>query len=304
MTSSKEDKGKKKIRFIINPISGGGKNTAIEDIIKEQLDADKYDYDIVNTEATHHATKLSKEAADKNYDVVVVVGGDGSVNEVAKGLIGTKTSLGIIPAGSGNGLAHHLKIPFNPANAIKVINAANIISIDTVNINNETFISIAGVGFDALVAKKFAIAEHRKFWSYLKIVSHEFINYKIRNYGINIDGKRFERKALLLAFANSSQFGYNISISPDADLQDGLVDICIVKKVNAFQALFVPIMIFLHRIDKTKYVEIIKAKNVIIERKKNKVVNIDGEPIKIGRVLNISVNPKSLYVIVPDLIKT
>lgn len=285
---------KKRIRFIINPISGAGKRDTIENLIKENLDTNKYTYELLYSKAAHHATKLSKEAVDKNYDIVAVVGGDGSVNEVARELIGTKTSLAIIPAGSGNGLAHHLKIPFNLAEAIKVINDSNIICIDTVNMNNETFISIAGVGFDALVAKKFAIAEHRQIWSYIKIIIHEFINYKSGKYIIEIDGKRFERKALLLAFANSSQFGYNISISPDADMQDGLVDVCICKKVNFFQALFIPILLIMQQIHKTSFVEIIKAKNIIIERNNNFVVNIDGEPIKVGKVLNINVNPKSL----------
>ena len=164
---------------------------------------------------------------------------------------------------------------------------------------DETFISIAGVGFDALIAKKFAVAEHRKFWSYFKIAMQEFIKYKTIRYNINLDGKRFKRKALFMAFANSSQFGYNISISPDADIQDGLVDMCIVKKVTFLQALFVPFMLLLKRIDKTKYVEVIKAKNIIIERTDNLVVNIDGEPIQVGKILNINVNPKSLFIIVP-----
>lgn len=294
------EKSKKKIRFIINPISGVGRKKIIEGVIREQIDTGKYDFDIVYSEAACHATELSRKAAENNYDIVVAVGGDGSVNEVSKGLIGTKTSLGIIPAGSGNGLARHLKIPFNPAKAVKVINEAYSIMIDTVKVNNETFISIAGVGFDALIAKKYAKAGKRGFWSYFKIITQEYISYKPKKYILNIDGKQIKTKALLIAFANSSQFGYNTSISPDAELQDGLVDVCIFQKAPFLEVPFISNLLFLKQIDKTKYVEIIKAKNVIVERKRNRVINVDGEPVKVGKTLNITVNPMSVRVIIPS----
>ncbi len=290
---------KKKIRFIINPISGNSRKKILEEEINEHIDADKYDYDIAYTQAVNHATELSREAVENNYNIVVAVGGDGSLHEVSKSLIGTKTVLGIIPAGSGNGFARHLKIPFNAVNAIKVINEANIIPIDTVNINNETFISIAGVGFDALIAKKFAKSGSRGFWSYFKIITQEYIAYKPKKYILNIDGVRIEKRALLLAFANSSQFGYNTSIAPDADLQDGLVDVCIFEKVPILDIPYITNLLFFKQIYKTKYMEIVKAKSITVERKRNKVVNIDGESIKIGKTLNIEVNPMSLNIIVP-----
>lgn len=289
----------KKIRFIINPISGDGRKKVLEGVIREHIDAVQYDYDIVYTQAACHATELSREAAEKNFDIVVAVGGDGSLHEVSKGLLGSKTTLGIIPAGSGNGLARHLKIPFNAVNAIKVINEAHSISIDTVKINDEIFISIAGVGFDALIAKKYAKSGKHGFWSYFKIITQEYATYKPKKYKLNIDGQQLEKKALLIAFANSNQFGYNTSIAPDADLQDGLVDVCIFEKASLLEVPIVSNLLFLKQIDKTKYVEIIKAKKITIERKRNKVINIDGESIKLGKTLNIEVIPSSLNVIVP-----
>jgi diacylglycerol kinase (ATP) len=290
---------RKKIRFIINPISGVGRKPIIEKAINDNIDRDKFEHDIVYTKAANHATELSREAAEMNYDIVVAVGGDGSVNEVAKGIIGTNTSLGIIPAGSGNGLAHHLKISTNPAKAVKIINETNSILIDTVGINDETFVSIAGIGFDAYVAKKYAKEGRRGFWSYFKIVTQEYFSYKPKTYKLNIDGKIFEREALLISFANSSQFGYNASISPDAELADGLVDVCICKKVPLIEAPLIANLLYLKQIDKTKYVEIIKAQNIVIERNQNLVINLDGEPVRVGKTLNINVNPKSLRIIIP-----
>jgi diacylglycerol kinase (ATP) len=272
----------------------------IEGIIREHINVSEIDYEILYSEGVSHATVLSKKAAENNYDIVVAVGGDGSVNEVAKGLLGSNTSLGIIPAGSGNGLARHLKIPFNPHNALKVIEAGNGIQIDTVKINEEIFTSIAGVGFDALVAKKYAKAGKRGFWSYFKIVTKEYMTYKPKKYWLTIDGKQVNTKALLIAFANSSQFGYNTAIAPDAELQDGLVDVCIVQKIPILEAPFISNLLFLKQIDKTKYVEIIKAKNIILERRKDRVINLDGESVKVGRTLNITVCPKSLHVIIPS----
>lgn len=289
----------KKIRFIINPISGVNRNKILDDIIRENIDKDKYVYEIVNTERAFHAIELSREAVEKKYDIVVAVGGDGSVNEVAKALIGTNVNLGIIPAGSGNGLARHLKIPFNPVNAVKTINEAQSKLIDTINLNNESCISIAGVGFDALVAKKYAKEGRRGFWTYVKIITQEYISYKPKNYKLNIDGNEIERKALFICFANSNQFGYNTQIAPDAEVDDGLIDICIFQKIPLIETPLLSQLIFLRQLGKSRFVEIIKAKNVIVERKRNRVVNIDGEPVKIDKVLNVKINPSSLNVIVP-----
>lgn len=292
-------KSRKKIRFIINPISGVGRKLIIEELINENIDTAKYEHEIVYTKAMNHATELSREAAEKNYDVVVAVGGDGSVNEVARGLIGSNTALGIIPAGSGNGLAHHLKISSSVSKAVKIINEEKSILIDTVNLNNEIFISIAGVGFDALVAKKYAKEGKRGFWSYFKIVTQEYITYKPKKYHLNIDGVEMKTEALLISFANSSQFGYNASIAPDAELSDGFVDVCICKKVPFIETPIIANLLYMKQIDKTKYVDIIKGKNIIVERKRNKVVNIDGEAMKVGKTINITVNPLSLKIIIP-----
>jgi diacylglycerol kinase (ATP) len=290
---------KKKIKFIINPISGVGKQRIIETALEKSLDQSIFNYDISYTEAPKHATEICRDAVYKNYDIVVAVGGDGSINEVAKGLIGSKTILGIIPTGSGNGLARHLNIPFNINEAISIINNGKTGKIDTATINNELFISIAGVGFDALVANKFAKCKRRGFWSYFKVTLKEYPKYKPKKYSIIIDGEKITRRALLISFANSNQFGFNSSIAPSAEINDGLLDICILKKVPMIKAPFYAHLLFSKRLDKTKYLEIIKAKEVKIMRKKNSKIHIDGDPLRLSQELNIKIFPLSLNIIIP-----
>jgi len=290
---------KKKIIFIINPISGVGKQRLVETAIDKTLDKSIFDYDISYSNAPKHATELSKDAVDKNYDIVVAVGGDGSINEVAKGIIGSNCILGIIPVGSGNGLARHFNLPFDISQAIEVINQCNTIKIDTATINDQLFLSIAGVGFDALVANKFAKGKRRGFWSYFKITVREYPKYKPKKYSLTIDGKKMNRRALLVSFANSNQFGYNTSIAPMAIINDGFLDVCILRKVPIVKAPFIAHLLFSKRIDKTPYMEIIKAKEVKVIRKKNSKIHIDGDSLKLNKELNIKINPLSIKVIVP-----
>lgn len=290
---------KKKILFIINPISGVGKQALVEKAIDKSIDKTIFDYKISYTKAAKHAIELSKEAAYQNYDIVVAVGGDGSINEVARGIIGSNCTLGIIPIGSGNGLARHFNLPFDINQSIEVINKGNTIEIDTATVNDELFLSITGIGFDALVANKFAKARKRGFWSYFKITLKEYPRYKPKKYSLLIDGKQIKRKALLVSFANSNQFGYNTSIAPMAKINDGFLDVCILKKVPIIKAPYIAHLLFNKQIDKTPYIEIFKAKEIKLLRKKNKRIHIDGDSIKLTKELNIKIKPLSLKVIVP-----
>ncbi|MCX6232015.1 MAG: diacylglycerol kinase family lipid kinase [Bacteroidetes bacterium] len=290
---------KQKIVFIINPISGIVKKENIGNQIIMYLDKEKYNYQIAYTEFAKHAIELSKQHVENGADIIVAVGGDGSINEVVNGLKGSKVKLGIIPLGSGNGLARFLKIPFQIKEAIEVINKANTIAIDTVNVNEIVFVSIAGIGFDALVAKRFAKYHKRGFWSYLTIATKEYRMYRPRKYELTINGEIITRRALMVVFANSDQFGYNTSIAPHASIEDGLVDVCIVKKIPVYKMFFFVQLLFLKQLYKTKYLEIIKTDEVFITRKRNKVVNIDGDPVKIAKDLHIKVNHLALNVIIP-----
>jgi|WetSurMetagenome_2_1015567.scaffolds.fasta_scaffold172017_1 diacylglycerol kinase (ATP) len=285
--------------FIMNPVSGGVKTAQVMRLLDRWVDRRKYRFEVELTQYPGHAEELSRKAAAASADVVVAVGGDGTVNEVARGLVGTGVRMGIIPAGSGNGLARHLCIPANIRRAIEVINRGKTVRIDTATLNGRLFVNVAGVGFDAFVAKKFAKAPKRGFWSYFKISISEYFLYKPKKYRLVIDGQEITRRALLVSFANSSQFGNNATINPGAKLDDGLIDICIVKKIPFYRILYISTALFLGKFDKTKYIEIIKAREATLTRKRGKVIHLDGDPCKGGKTIELKTYPLSLQVVVP-----
>ncbi|MFZ4741776.1 MAG: diacylglycerol/lipid kinase family protein [Bacteroidales bacterium] len=290
---------KQKIVFVINPISGMVKKENVGNQIALYIDKEKFDYQIINTEYASHAIEITAHAVSNGADIIVAVGGDGSVNEVVNGLKGSNVKLGIIPLGSGNGLARFLKIPFQIKAAIEVLNNGNYTAVDTVNVNDRVFLSIAGIGFDALVAKRFAKYHKRGFWSYFTIATKEYRMYRPKKYQLTLNGETITQRALMIVFANSDQFGYNTSIAPHALINDGLIDVCILKKIPTYKMLFFIQLLFLKQLDKTKYLEIIKTDELWIERKRNKVVNIDGEPIRLTKNLHVKVNHLALNVIIP-----
>lgn len=287
-----------KTLFIVNPFSGVGRQKGIEGYLAKQLDQSKFEYSLVYTERPHHATELCKDAINQDFNLVVAVGGDGTVNEVARPLVGTKIPMAIVPSGSGNGLARHLKIPIDPNKAIEVLNGFNTRKIDTVEVNDQFFVSIAGVGFDAFVAKKFSGQKRRGFLKYAQIALGEYFNYSPKKFSITIGGKKFEKRALFISIANSDQFGYNTSISPQAKIDDGMIDICIMKKIPMWKTIFLAPLLFSRKIDRSSYLEIIRAREVDIKQKKKRI-NLDGESVKMSKSLHFKVKPKSLNVIVP-----
>ena len=289
---------KKKICFIVNPISGVGRQKIIEKLIDTQLDRTLFDYEIAYTNAPKHATELAKQAVSDNCNIVVAVGGDGSVNEIAKGLIGSNTAMAIIPTGSGNGLARHLNIPLDLKKAMQVINKSKETTIDTIQLNNETFVNVAGVGFDAHIGWEFAKFGKRGLSSYVKVIMRELPKYKAQNFELIIDGKSIHQKAFLISFANGSQWGNNAYIAPLADVTDGLMDIAILKNVSFLSGARIGLKLFRKTLHLSSYLETIKTKEVIVKQK-NSIAHIDGEPIEAGNTLSIKVNPLSLKVIIP-----
>jgi YegS/Rv2252/BmrU family lipid kinase len=289
---------KQKILFIINPISGVGRQKTVEKLIASKLDKIKFDYEIAYTNAPKHATEIAKNAAVENYNIVVAVGGDGSVNEVGQALINTNSALAILPAGSGNGLARHLQLPMSLDKAMRVINKTNQIKIDTCSINNSPFIGMAGIGLDAHIGREFAKFGKRGFKSYVKVFMREYPKYKAQQYELTINEKVKTVDALLVSFANGSQYGNNATIAPQADVTDGLVDICILRK---FPALVSPALVwrlFNNNMYRSKYLETIKTSSVTVKQLQN-IAHIDGEPVELGTELVIKLNPLSLSVIVP-----
>lgn len=293
---------KKKILFIVNPVSGVNqkRKSQLADAIPGVFDSQHYSVSIGYTSYPGHAIEMSEAAVANKTDVVVAVGGDGSVNEIARVLTGTPVALGIIPFGSGNGLAHFLKIPFTLKGALALIEADRRVKVDTVTLNDEFFVSVAGVGFDALVARKFAAEPRRGFWAYLKVGVREYFSYRPKKYHIVADGVEIIARALFITFANSDQFGYKTTISPSADICDGKVDICIVQKIPLWRIPQLAWMVYTRRVDRSRYVQIVKASEAIITRKKGKYLNLDGEPVKFAKEMHLKVNPGSLNIIVPQ----
>lgn len=270
----------------------------VEKLIDQHLNRTLFDYEIVYTKAAKHATELARNAVANNFNIVVAVGGDGSVNEVARGLIGSSTAMAIMPAGSGNGFARHMKIPLDLKKAMEIINNAKEASIDTIQLNNETFINVAGIGFDAHIGWEFAKFGKRGFSSYIKVIIREFPKFKAQDYELIINGIPLHKKAFLISFANGSQWGNNAHIAPLADVADGLMDIAILKNFSLFNVISIAYKLLRKTIHLSPYLETIKAKEVLIKQT-NSIAHIDGEPIEVGHSISIKVNPLSLRVIIP-----
>lgn len=290
---------KKKIIFIINPISGHHNKNNFPNIVEKHIDKNQYEYSIVFTEYAGHATELTKKAIEDDFDYIAAVGGDGTINEVAKCLIGKRQILVIVPLGSGNGLARHLELPFKPERLIKeVINKGKVYKIDTAVMNDIPFISIAGIGFDALIADYFAKDENRGFMTYAKLVTEKYPNYRQKEYTLILDDeKTIECKPFFVTFANSSQFGYNAEISPKASVQDGLIDVCIFKKPNILEVPIVATYFLAKQIDKSNFIDIYKAKKIKVTRKVAEVANIDGEAVEMSKDITVEIIPLSLNIL-------
>ena len=290
---------KRKIIFIVNPISGNHNKNNFPKLVDNYIDKNKYEYDIVYTERINHATELTMKAIEDGFEYIAAVGGDGTINEVAKCLIGKKQILVIVPLGSGNGLARHLELPFRVERLItEVINNGDVFKIDTATMNGVPFISIAGIGFDALIADYFSKDGNRGFRTYAKLVTEEYHNFKPKEYTLVLDDvKTIVCKPFFVTFANSSQFGYNAEISPKASVQDGLLDVCIFKKPNIIEVPIVATYFITKQIDKSNFIDIYKAKKISVTREIEDVVNIDGEALPMCKDICVEINPLSLNIL-------
>lgn len=289
---------KRKALFIINPVSGGKKKDGVPELVEKYLDPTIFDYDIEFTTGIFHAHDLAKAAVGE-YEIVVAVGGDGTVNEIASAIAGTDTVLGVIPFGSGNGLSRFLTIPMDAEGAIKTMNAGRIITIDAGKMNGQWFFNMAGMGFDAHISHVFANGSTKRgFVSYFKSSIKEISTYKSKSYHIEVDGVAYDREAFMLSMANSSQYGNNAHVSPHASVQDGLLDVCIIKPFPLWRFPEMGLRMFTKTADSSKYVEIIKGKHVVITRQQEGPIHLDGEPQVAGTDIDIEVVPHSLHVIV------
>lgn len=288
---------KKKILFIINPISGGKKKSGFYKTVLEALDMERFDPTFKLTSKAQDAYNMAKDAVDANFDAVIAVGGDGTINEIGTALINTGVPLGIIPEGSGNGLALYLGIPMNEAAAVRRINKFETVTVDSGLINSHAFFNMAGLGFDASVSFNFAEENIRGPIGYLRSVINVLSKYESSLYKITIDGQLYEREAFMINVANSPQFGNNAYIAPNASVNDGQLDICIVRKFPIYLFPRLIFHLFTRTADQSEYVEIIPGKEITIERDTPGPVHVDGEPIELEPTLNVKIVPQSLRII-------
>lgn len=288
---------KKSVLFIINPISGGKNKLNFPDFAKTYLDLNRFNPEFVYTEWPTHANDLAVEAVKQEVDIVVSVGGDGTINEIASALEGSDKIMGIIPFGSGNGLARSLNISLDNKKAISIINNEKCRRIDSAVLNGRKFFNMAGLGFDAHISFKFAKLKNRGLKGYISTALAEISSYVPDTYELIIDGNHYQRVAFMISIANSSQYGNNAYISPDAKLDDGLLDICIIKPFPLIQFPLIGYHMFNKTVHKTDYVEIIKGKDIRINRLNEGIVHLDGEPIEMDKEVLIHIKPLSLSVL-------
>ena len=291
---------KKRIIFVVNPNSGTQGKKAILKCIDERLDRSIYDYSIVKTEYAGHATQIAANAVREKVDVVVAIGGDGTINEIARSLVHTETALGIIPCGSGNGLARHLRIPMEPKAAIDVINRGYELCIDYGKINNILFFCTCGVGFDAFISLKFADSGKRGLLTYLENTLHESLRYQPETYEIENEEGTVKYKAWLIACGNASQYGNDAYITPQASLTDGLMDVTIMEPFTVLDVPSLSFQLFNKTIDQNSRVKTMRAKKIKIHRTNDGVMHFDGDPLMAGKELEVEIIPSGLRVIAAE----
>ncbi len=289
---------RKTIWFIVNPISGTTDKKSIVRMIPQYIDSERFSYTILYTDHQGHAAELSARAIQMGVDVVVAVGGDGTVNEVAKSLVHTSTALGIIPCGSGNGLARHLFIPMSPEGALQVLSDCNIRSLDYGRINGTPFFCTCGVGFDAFVSSKFAESGRRGLLTYIENTLREGLKYQPDTYEIEIEGETRKYKAFLIACANASQYGNNVYIAPDASMSDGLMDVTIMEPFGMLEAPQIAFQLFTKTIAQNSRIRTFRCRQMRIHRSSPGVIHFDGDPKEEGTDLLVDLVPHDLRIVV------
>ena len=290
---------RKHIMAIINPVSGNGSKEKIPRLIDTVVDHDRYDVSIIMTEYPDHARELTAQAVTDGFDIVVAIGGDGTVNEVGSALVGTSTALAIVPSGSGNGLARHLRISMNASRALQLLNEGVIGQFDYCRVNDKPFFCTCGMGFDATVSYKFSNEGTRGFITYIKTALAEYIKYKPQHYKIDIDGQQMEEHAFVIACCNAAQYGNNAYIAPRATMQDGLIDVTVMHPFHIAESPLIGARLFLRQLGHDHHVSIYRGKHVIINRDHDEIIHVDGDPMMMPARVVIENVSKGIRILVP-----
>jgi diacylglycerol kinase (ATP) len=295
----------RKIAFIVNPKSGQSRKQNRAELIRSHIPPGVL-YDILLWERQGQIAELFRKALEGDYDVIAAAGGDGTVNMVATALAeaavsGNEKSLGIIPFGSGNGLARHLGIPLDTGKAVRLVAGGKAKSIDVCRMNDKPFFCTAGVGFDAHIGKLFAESRIRGMISYAGMTLQEVLRYQPGKYKLTIDGKTLpEFKAFLVTFANAAQYGGDAYIAPLADIQDGLLDVTIIHPFSLLRGIPIVYRMFANSLQHSSQTTMLKGKHILLERSAPGPVHYDGEPDMMGERIEVTIRQGGLQVIVPD----
>ncbi len=292
---------KKRIVFIVNPISGTSGKQKILDLIEQQLNRDMFEWEIKKTQRAGHAAQIAKAASNKAIDIVCAIGGDGTVNETARAIVHTETALSIIPSGSGNGLARHLHIPMDPKGAIQILNECNIHPMDYGLINDHPFFCTCGMGFDAFISMKFAEAGRRGPLTYIENVLANGLSYNPDTYDIYVDDKEVsEYSAFCIACANASQYGNNAYIAPEASVRDGLMDVTIIQPFTIIDAPQIAIQLFNGKLPSNSRIKTFQCKKLHVHRSRPAAIHYDGDPVETGTDIDIQIVHEGLKCISPQ----
>lgn len=290
---------RKKLLAVINPISGTANKQYIPETITEVMDESKWDVMIRFTQRPGHATDLAKQAIKQGYYGVLAIGGDGTINEVAAALRDSDTALGIIPNGSGNGLARHLNIPIDVKRALEEINNDRIEQFDYCMANQHPFFCTCGVGFDAHVSAKFAESKKRGPMSYLKNTLVEYLRYRSEEYSIETADQVLTERAFVIACGNASQYGNNAFITPNASMQDGLIDVTLIQPFTPLDTAVLGILLFTKHIDQDTNIQSFRTPSLIIHRPKAGVMHIDGEPMMMEADIEVKCVHNGIKIFLP-----
>jgi len=290
----------KRISFIVNPKAGTNLQKHIRESVEKYLNHDQFEYGFKYTEHAGHARELALEALAEGYDIVTAVGGDGSINEVASALIGTKAILGIIPAGSGNGLAMHLGYGRDVEGAVRKLNTAQEKIIDVGLMNGRPFINLAGIGFDGLVSNMMKGSNWRGFIPYFLKSVEAGLKYTPSLCTIEMDDRVLTEKCFAITIANGPMYGYNFQIAPDARMDDGLFEVVILKDAPRWQYFAAVPATLIGKIYDAGFVEHFTTKRVRISTEGTNYTHLDGEGLVQEGDLTFEMKPKSLHILVPQ----